>query len=141
MTGRALRFLLVDQRSTMRRILRDLLIEIGHTRAEEAHSAEQAWQILQSQQFDFVISDINMAHLDTFGLLNRMQMAKEFGHIPVLVVSAQARRADIILAIQRGAAGFIVKPFTRATLERKIALALSHTARARAQKHDASPAP
>ena len=141
MIGRGLRFLLGDQRSTMRRILRDLLIEIGHTQAEEAQSAEQAWQKLQGQPFDFVISDITMAHLDAFGLLNRMQMAKEFGHIPVLVVSAQARRAHIILATQRGAAGFIVKPFTRATLERKIALALSHTARARAQKHDASQAP
>lgn len=141
MTGRDLRFLLVDQRSTMRRILRDLLTEIGYTRAEEAQSAKEAWQKLQGQGFGFVISDITMAHSDAFGFLSKMQSAKEFEHIPVLVVSAQARRADIILAIQSGAAGFIVKPFTRTTLQRKIGLALSHTERANAKKHAASRAP
>lgn len=115
-----LKFLIVDDFSTMRRIVRGLLKEIGYINAEEAEDGQAAYQILKSSKFDFVVSDINMPNMNGFDLLKAIKADDELKHLPVLMVTAEARKEDIVLAAQIGAAGYIVKPFTKATLEEKV---------------------
>ncbi len=119
-----LRFLVVDDLSTMRRIIRNLLKEIGFTEADEAEDGVVALQKLRNSTFDFVVSDINMPNMNGFELLREIKKDEKLKHLPVLMVTAEARREDIVLAAQQGAAGYIVKPFTKATLENKLTLVL-----------------
>ena len=121
----ALRFLVVDDFSTMRRIVRNLLKESGFTEADEAEDGVVALQKLRNSSFDFVVSDINMPNMNGFQLLKEMKSDDKLKHIPVLMVTAEARKEDIVLAAQSGAAGYIVKPFTKATLEDKVNLILT----------------
>lgn len=116
-----LRFLIVDDFSTMRRIVRNLLKEIGYTDADEAEDGVAALQKLRSARFDFVVSDINMPNMNGFQLLTNIKQDSQLRHLPVLMVTAEARKEDIVAAAQGGAAGYIVKPFTKATLEEKVA--------------------
>jgi two-component system chemotaxis response regulator CheY len=115
-----LKFLVVDDFSTMRRIVRGLLKEMGCTDCEEAEDGSAALHMLRSQKFDFVVSDINMPNMNGFELLKAIKADDALRHIPVLMVTAEARKEDIVLAAQSGAAGYIVKPFTKATLEEKV---------------------
>jgi two-component system chemotaxis response regulator CheY len=115
-----LRFLVVDDFSTMRRIVRNLLKESGFTEADEAEDGAVALQKLRASNFDFVVSDINMPNMNGFQLLAEIKKDEKLKHIPVLMVTAEARKEDIVLAAQQGAAGYIVKPFTKATLEDKL---------------------
>ena len=115
------RFFMVDDFSTMRRIVRNLLKEIGHTDADEAEDGVAALHKLRNGRFDFVVSDINMPNINGFELLTQIKSDDKLKHIPVLMVTAEARKEDIIAAAQGGAAGYIVKPFTKATLEEKLA--------------------
>jgi two-component system chemotaxis response regulator CheY len=115
-----LKFLVVDDFSTMRRIVRGLLKEMGCTHCEEAEDGSAALHMLRSQKFDFVVSDINMPNMNGFELLKAIKADDALKHIPVLMVTAEARKEDIVLAAQSGAAGYIVKPFTKATLEEKV---------------------
>ncbi|MGQ9724347.1 MAG: chemotaxis response regulator CheY [Tepidimonas sp.] len=114
------RFLIVDDFSTMRRIVRNLLKELGHVDADEAEDGLVALHKLRNGKFDMVISDINMPNMNGFELLTQIKTDDKLKHIPVLMVTAEARKEDIIAAAQRGAAGYIVKPFTKATLEEKL---------------------
>jgi two-component system chemotaxis response regulator CheY len=111
-----LRFLVVDDFSTMRRIIRNLLKETGFSEADEAEDGVVALQKLRSSNFDFVVTDINMPNMNGFQLLTEMKQDEKLKNIPVLMVTAEARKEDIVLAAQQGAAGYIVKPFTKATL-------------------------
>ena len=115
-----LRFMIVDDFSTMRRIVRGLLKEIGYTHAEEAEDGVDALAQLRASKFDFVVSDINMPNMTGFELLKEIKADPTLKHLPVLMVTAEARKEDIVLAAQTGAAGYIVKPFTKATLEEKV---------------------
>jgi len=115
-----LRFLIVDDFSTMRRIIRNLLKEIGYTDADEAEDGVAALNKLRSGNFSFVVSDINMPNMNGFDLLKAVKAEDSLKHMPVLMVTAEARKEDIIAAAQGGAAGYIVKPFTKATLEEKV---------------------
>jgi two-component system chemotaxis response regulator CheY len=115
-----LRFLVVDDFSTMRRIVRGLLKEMGCQHIEEAEDGVMALQALRNGRIDFVVSDINMPNMDGFELLSQIKQDPTLCHIPVLMVTAEARKEDIVRAAQTGAAGYIVKPFTKATLEEKI---------------------
>lgn len=115
-----LRFLIVDDFSTMRRIVRSLLKEMGYNNADEAEDGVAALAKLRSHPFDFVVSDINMPNMNGFDLLQAIKADDELKHLPVLMVTAEARKEDIVLAAQSGAAGYIVKPFTKATLEEKV---------------------
>ena len=115
-----LRFLVVDDFSTMRRIVRGLLKEMGCLHVEEAADGAVALRMLKTQKFDFIVSDIEMPNIDGFELLKACKADDALKHIPVLLVSAEARKEDIVLAAQIGAAGYIVKPFTKATLEEKV---------------------
>jgi two-component system chemotaxis response regulator CheY len=115
-----LRFLIVDDFSTMRRIVRGLLKEIGYVDADEAEDGVAALHKLRNGRFNFVVSDINMPNMNGFQLLQEIKKDEKLKHIPVLMVTAEARKEDIVLAAQSGAAGYIVKPFTKATLEDKL---------------------
>ena len=115
-----LRFLIVDDFSTMRRIVRGLLKEIGYNNADEAEDGAVALTALKANKFDFVVSDINMPVMNGFELLTAIKADDSLKHLPVLMVTAEARKEDIVRAAQEGAAGYIVKPFTKATLEEKV---------------------
>ena len=115
-----LKFLVVDDFSTMRRIVRNLLKESGYTEADEAEDGVVALHKLRNSTFHFVVSDINMPNMNGFELLAEIKKDEKLKHLPVLMVTAEARKEDIVLAAQSGAAGYIVKPFTKATLEDKL---------------------
>lgn len=120
-----LRFLVVDDFSTMRRIVRSLLKESGYTEVDEAEDGVVALKKLLSSKFDFVVCDINMPNMNGFQLLNEIKSNDLLKHIPVLMVTAEARKEDILLAAKSGAAGYIVKPFTKSILDEKISLILT----------------
>ena len=115
-----LRFLIVDDFSTMRRIVRNLLKESGFSDADEAEDGVAALNKLRNSKFDFVVTDINMPNMNGFQLLAEIKKDEKLKHLPVLMVTAEARKEDIVLAAQSGASGYIVKPFTKATLEEKV---------------------
>jgi two-component system chemotaxis response regulator CheY len=115
-----MKFLIVDDFSTMRRIVRGLLKEMGCNNADEAEDGAVALNMLKAQKFDFVVSDINMPNMNGFELLRAIKAEDSLKHLPVLMVTAEARKEDIVLAAQSGASGYIVKPFTKATLEEKV---------------------
>ena len=114
------RFLIVDDFSTMRRIVRNLLKEIGFNNAEEPEDGQVALNMLKAAKFDFVVSDINMPNMNGFELLKQIKADPALKYLPVLMVTAEAKKEDIVSAAQGGAAGYIVKPFTKATLEEKV---------------------
>ena len=115
-----LKFLIVDDFSTMRRIVRGLLKEMGCHNADEAEDGVVALNMMKSTKYDFVVSDINMPNMNGFERLKAIKLDDALKHIPVLMVTAEARKEDIVMAAQSGAAGYIVKPFTKATLEEKV---------------------
>ena len=115
-----LKFLVVDDFSTMRRIMRNLLKDLGYHNADEAENGVAALQKLKSGRFDFVVSDVNMPNMNGFELLKTIRADANLKALPVLLVTAEAKREDIVSAAQAGASGYIVKPFTKATLEEKL---------------------
>jgi len=125
-----LKFLIVDDFSTMRRIVRNLLKEAGHANADEAEDGVAALQKLRGGDFDFVVSDINMPNMNGFELLAQIRADAQLKSLPVLMITAEARKEDIVMAAQGGASGYIVKPFTKATLEEKVGKILQKLAAA-----------
>ena len=109
MSDKNLRFLVVDDFATMRRIVRNLLQDLGYSNIEEAEDGQDALNKLRAGEFDFVVSDWNMPNLDGLELLKTIRLDP-----------AEAKRENIIAAAQAGANGYIVKPFTAATLEEKL---------------------
>lgn len=114
------RFLIVDDFSTMRRVMRALLKEIGFEHSEAAADGGVALEMLKQSKFDFIITDIMMPNMGGFELLTAIKADDALKHLPVLMVTAEARKDDIVRSMQSGAAGCIVKPFTRATLEERV---------------------
>jgi len=115
-----MKFLIVDDFSTMRRIVRNLLKEMGANNADEAEDGVAALVKLRGGNFDFVVSDINMPNMNGFELLAQIRADAALKDLPVLMVTAEAKKEDIVLAAQTGASGYIVKPFTKGTLEDKV---------------------
>ena len=115
-----LKFLVVDDFSTMRRIVRNLLKELGYINVDEAEDGVIALQKLKSQSFGFVISDWNMPNMDGLALLQAIRTDEALKKIPVLMVTAEAKKENIIAAAQAGASGYVVKPFTAAVLGEKL---------------------
>lgn len=115
-----IKFLVVDDFSTMRRIVRNLLKELGYTQAEEAEDGAVALQKLKGGGFDFVVSDWNMPNMDGLQLLQAVRSDPALKHLPVLMITAEAKKENIIAAAQSGASGYIVKPFTAGTLNDKL---------------------
>jgi two-component system chemotaxis response regulator CheY len=114
------RFLVVDDFSTMRRIVRNLLKELGFVHVQEAEDGVQALAKLRTDTFDFVVSDWNMPNMTGIDLLRAIRADAKLKHLPVLMVTAEAKRENIIEAAQAGASGYVVKPFTAATLDEKL---------------------
>jgi len=121
MADTPMKFLVVDDFSTMRRIVRNLLKEIGHSDIDEAEDGAAGLAKLRAGHFDFVVCDINMPNMNGLEMLREVRADSALKGIPVLMVTAEAKKEDIINAAQCGASGYIVKPFTRATLEEKLA--------------------
>ena len=115
-----MRFLIVDDFSTMRRIVRGLLKEMGHLDCDEAEDGAVAITKLRNGRFDFVVTDINMPNMNGFELLEAIRSDASLQALPVLMVTAEARKEDIVRAAQLRASGYIVKPFSKATLEEKV---------------------
>lgn len=115
-----MKFLVVDDFSTMRRIVRNLLKELGYNNAEEAEDGSQALAMLKNGNFDMVVSDWNMPIMDGLTLLQNIRADARLSKIPVLMVTAEAKKENIIAAAQAGASGYVVKPFTAGTLEEKL---------------------
>ena len=120
MTDPNLRFLVVDDFSTMRRIVRNLLKELGFTNVEEAEDGLVALSKLRAGNFDFVVADWNMPNMDGLTMLQTIRADAALKHLPVLMVTAEAKKENIIAAAQAGANGYVVKPFTAAVLDEKL---------------------
>jgi two-component system chemotaxis response regulator CheY len=120
MADKNMRFLVVDDFSTMRRIVRNLLKDLGFNNVEEAEDGQDALNKLRESKFDFVVSDWNMPNMDGLQLLSEIRKDPALGQTPVLMVTAEAKKENIIAAAQAGASGYVVKPFTAATLEEKL---------------------
>jgi two-component system chemotaxis response regulator CheY len=114
------RFLVVDDFSTMRRIVRNLLKELGFTNVQEAEDGVEALAKLRIEEFDFIVSDWNMPNMTGIELLRQVRADAKLKHLPVLMVTAEAKKENIIEAAQAGASGYVVKPFTAATLDEKL---------------------
>ena len=132
MSDPKLKFLVVDDFSTMRRIVRNLLKELGYTNVDEAEDGAIALQKLNSGSFDFVVTDWNMPNMDGLTLLQTIRRTPQLKHLPVLMITAEAKKENIIAAAQAGASGYVVKPFTAATLAEKLEKIFEKMGRGRA---------
>lgn len=120
MADKNMSFLVVDDFPTMRRIVRSLLKELGFTNVDEAEDGQDALNKLRAGKFEFVVSDWNMPNLDGLEMLKEIRQDEALKGLPVLMVTAEAKKENIIAAAQAGANGYVVKPFTAATLEEKL---------------------
>ena len=117
------RFLVVDDQANMRRTIRGMLQEMGFTDVQEAKDGELALKLLNNGRFDFVISDTTLSDMDGIQLVAQVRHSgKPVCDTPVLLVGTEPNARDVVHAVQEGADGFVVKPFTQATLEEKVAL-------------------
>jgi two-component system, chemotaxis family, chemotaxis protein CheY len=117
---KGMKILVVDDFPTMRRIVRNLLKELGYANVDEAEDGLAGLAKLRSGNFDFVVSDWNMPNLDGLSMLKEIRADAALSHLPVLMVTAEAKKENIIAAAQAGANGYVVKPFTAATLDEKL---------------------
>jgi len=115
-----MKVLVVDDFSTMRRIIKNLLRDLGFTNIQEADDGSTALPMLQSGEFEFVVTDWNMPGMQGIDLLKAIRADASLSHIPVLMVTAEAKKEQIVMAAQAGVNGYIVKPFTAATLKTKL---------------------
>lgn len=115
-----MKILVVDDFSTMRRIVKNLLRDLGFNNCQEADDGSTALPMLKTGSFDFVVTDWNMPGMQGIDLLRAIRADEKLAHIPVLLVTAEAKKEQIIAAAQAGVNGYIVKPFTAATLKEKI---------------------
>ncbi len=117
---KGIKILVVDDFPTMRRIVRNLLKELGYSNVDEAEDGAAGLLKLRGGNFDFVVSDWNMPNLDGLEMLKEIRADASLSHLPVLMVTAEAKKENIIAAAQAGANGYVVKPFTAATLDEKL---------------------
>lgn len=115
-----MKILIVDDFSTMRRIVKNLLRDLGFNNTQEADDGLTALPMLKKGEFDFVVTDWNMPGMQGIDLLKNIRADQELKHLPVLMITAEAKREQIIEAAQAGVNGYIVKPFTAATLKEKL---------------------
>lgn len=117
---RNMRILVVDDAQTMRRIIVNLLRQLGFTNMVEADDGTTAWERLTQENIDFIISDWNMPKMTGIDLLKKVREADKFKTIPFIMVTAEGKRENVIAAVQAGVSNYIVKPFNAATLKEKI---------------------
>ncbi|VUD56531.1 Chemotaxis protein CheY [Thalassocella blandensis] len=115
-----MKILIVDDFSTMRRIIKNLLRDLGFTNTHEADDGSTALPMLKSGDFDFLVTDWNMPGMSGIDLLKEVRADGKLASLPVLMVTAEAKRDQIIEAAQAGVNGYVVKPFTAQVLKEKI---------------------
>jgi len=115
-----MKILVVDDFSTMRRIIKNLLRDLGFTNVQEADDGSTALPMLKDGDFDFVVTDWNMPGMQGIDLLREIRKDDNLKHMPVMMVTAEAKKEQIVAAAQAGVNGYIVKPFTAATLKGKL---------------------
>ena len=115
-----MKFLVVDDYSTMRRIIKNLLHDLGYANVTEADDGNTALPLLQNGSFDFLITDWNMPGMAGLDLLKAVRANEKLKKMPVLMLTAEAKREQIVEAAQAGVSGYVIKPFTAATLKEKI---------------------
>ncbi len=115
-----MKILIVDDFSTMRRIIKNLLRDLGFNNTHEADDGSTALPMLKNGDFEFLVTDWNMPGMQGIDLLKEVRKDENLRHLPVLMVTAEAKREQIIEAAQAGVNGYIVKPFTAATLKEKL---------------------
>ena len=115
-----MKILVVDDFSTMRRIIKNLLRELGFNNTSEADDGNTALPMLQTGSFDFLVTDWNMPGMTGIDLLRAVRADEKLAHIPVLMVTAEQKREQIIEAAKAGVNGYIVKPFTAQILKEKL---------------------
>jgi len=120
MVNQNMKILIVDDFSTMRRIIKNLLRDLGFNNTHEADDGNTAWPLLRSGNFDFLVTDWNMPGMQGIDLLRAVRADPGLASLPVLLVTAEARRDQIVLAAEAGVNGYIVKPFTAQTLKEKL---------------------
>ena len=118
--NKSMKILVVDDFSTMRRIIKNLLKDLGFTSIQEADDGNTALPMLLQGDFDFVVTDWNMPIMQCIDLLRAIRANDNLKHLPVLMVTAEAKKEQIVAAAQAGVNGYVVKPFTAATLQGKL---------------------
>jgi two-component system chemotaxis response regulator CheY len=116
----ALKFLVVDDFSTMRRIVKNLLQELGYSDITEADDGNTALPLLKGGNFDILITDWNMPGMAGLDLLRAVRADARLAKLPVLMLTAEAKREQIVEAAQAGVSGYVIKPFTAVTLKEKL---------------------
>lgn len=124
MLDQNMRILVVDDFSTMRRIIRNVLKEIGYSNIEEADDGDTALEKLRAGGIDFVVTDWNMPNLTGLELLKTIRSDHQLRNLPVLMVTAESAKDNVIEAVQAGVNHYIVKPFTVAAMKEKIDIIL-----------------
>ncbi len=114
------RFLIVDDMSTMRKIVRTILNQLGYTSVDEAENGKEALAKLKVGNYQFVLMDWNMPEMDGFEALKAIRADEKLKDIPVIMVTAEAKKENVLMAIQAGANNYVVKPFTPEVLKEKI---------------------
>jgi two-component system, chemotaxis family, chemotaxis protein CheY len=120
MVDKNMKILVVDDFPMMRRIVRNLLKELGFSNVDEAEDGAAGLAKLKAGGFEFVVSDWNMPNMDGLAMLKEIRADASLASLPVLMVTAEAKKENIIAAAQAGANGYVVKPFTAATLDEKL---------------------
>ncbi|TAL79792.1 MAG: chemotaxis protein CheY [Burkholderiaceae bacterium] len=120
MVHKTIKILVVDDFPTMRRIIKNLLKDLGFENVDEAEDGLIGLEKLRNSSFDLVVSDWNMPNMDGLDMLKEIRADAALGKLPVLMVTAEAKKENIIAAAKAGASGYVVKPFTAATLEEKL---------------------
>ena len=116
----SMRVLVVDDFSTMRKIIKNILRQLGFNNIVEADDGSTAWETLNKDNIDFIVSDWNMPNMSGIELLRKVRGSEEYADIPFLMVTAEAQQENIIEAVQAKVSNYIVKPFTPETLGQKI---------------------
>ncbi len=116
----SMKVLIVDDMSTMRRIIKNIFKQLGFTNMDEAENGQQALEKLRAQHFGFVVSDWNMPVMSGIDLLRSIRADTALKDLPVLMVTAEAQKEQVMEAVQAGVSNYIVKPFTAETLQEKI---------------------
>jgi len=120
MVDKSLKILVVDDFPTMRRIVRNLLKDLGFENVDEAEDGVVGLEKLRNGNYQLVVSDWNMPNLDGLSMLQQIRADSALSGLPVLMVTAESKKENIVAAAQAGANGYVVKPFTAATLEEKL---------------------
>lgn len=115
-----MKVLIVDDMSTMRRIVKNILKQLGFSNMEEAENGQEGLQKLRADKYGFVVSDWNMPVMTGIDMLRAIRADEKLKHIPVLMVTAEAQKENLVEAIQAGVSNYIVKPFTAETMQEKL---------------------